>query len=190
MIVTTLAAPAAEPVGLAETKDYLRISGDGEDALVAGLISAARTRIEELAGVAMITRSLRVAMDWWPRGTVERRWIRLPVRPAGSLQAVRVFDGYSEAHIVTGRFSLPAGRAAKLMWVDGAFPWPGQRIGGIEIDYEAGFGEDADDVADSLRLAVKRLVAHAYGARDPETIGGPMPVDVAGLVGPWRRVVL
>ena len=40
MIVTTLAAPAAEPVGLAEAKDYLRISGDGEDGLVGHLIAA------------------------------------------------------------------------------------------------------------------------------------------------------
>ena len=70
MIVTTLAPPAAEPVGLAETKEYLRIGGDGEDGLVGSLIAGARARIEALASVAMITRSLRVTMDWWPRGAV------------------------------------------------------------------------------------------------------------------------
>jgi len=190
MIVTTLAGPAAEPVGLAEAKDYLRIGNDGQDALVEGLIASARARIEELTGVAMIVRSLRVTLDWWPRGTAERRWMRLPIRPAGALSAVRVYDGYGDATAVTSRFTLPAGRAAKLMWTDGAFPWPGQRVGGIEIDYAAGFGEAAEDVADSLRLAVQRLAAHAYNARDPETIAGPLPVDVAGLIGPWRRVQL
>jgi uncharacterized phiE125 gp8 family phage protein len=190
MIVTMLAAPAAEPVGLAEAKDYLRISGSGEDGLVSHLIAAARSRIEEATGVAMITRALRVALDWWPRGTADRRWLRLPVRPAGALIAVRVFDGHGEPATVTSRFTLPPGRQAKLMWTDGAFPWPGQRIGGIEIDYEAGFGEGAEDVADGLRLAVKRLAAHAYAARDPESIAGALPVDVAGLVAPWRRVRL
>jgi uncharacterized phiE125 gp8 family phage protein len=190
MIVTTLAAPAAEPVGLAEAKDYLRVSGDGEDGLVGHLIAAARSRIEEAAGVAMITRSLRASLDWWPRGTVERRWLRLPVRPAGELIAVRVFDAHGEAVTVTSRFTLPAGRQAKLMWTDGAFPWPGQRIGGIEIDYEAGFGEGPEDVADSLRLAVKRLAAHAYAARDPSSIADALPMDVAGLIAPWRRVRL
>ena len=190
MIVTTLAPPAAEPVGLAEAKDYLRIAGDTHDALVAGLIGAARSRIEELTGVMMITRSLRVAMDWWPRGTVDRRWMRLPVRPAQSLIAVRVFDGYGNAQAATSRFTLPPGRQAKLLWVDGAFPWPGQRVGGIEIDFVAGFGEEPGDVAESLRLAVKRLAAHAFNARDPETIAGPIPVDVAGLIAPWRRVRL
>ena len=112
--------------------------------------------------MTMITRSLRVTLDWWPRGTVDRRWMRMPVRPAGSLIAVRVFDGRGDAVTVTERFTLPAGRQAKLMWTDGAFPWPGQRVGGIEIDYEAGFGEAPEDVAESLRLAVKRLAAHAY----------------------------
>lgn len=190
MIVTMLAPPAAEPVGLAEAKDYLRIGGDGQDGLVGELIAAARARIEDLAGVAMITRSLRVALDWWPRGTAERRWMRLPVRPAGALNVVRVFDGHGVASVVTDRFTLPAGRSAKLMWTDGVFPWPGQRIGGIEIDYDAGFGEGPEDVAESLRLAVKRLAGHAYNTRDPETIAGPMPVDVAGLLSPWRRVRL
>ena len=190
MIVTTLAPPAAEPVGLAEAKDYLRIAGDMQDELVAGLIGAARSRIEELTGVMMITRSLRLSMDWWPRGTVDRRWMRLPVRPAQSLIAVRVFDGYGNTQAVTSRFTLPPGRQAKLLWVDGAFPWPGQRVGGIEIDFVAGFGEEAGDVAESLRLAVKRLAAHAFNAREPETIAGPIPVDVAGLIAPWRRVRL
>jgi uncharacterized phiE125 gp8 family phage protein len=72
MIATMLAPPAAEPVGLAEAKDYLRIAGDGQDGLVGELIAAARSRVEELTGVAMITRSLRLTLDWWPQGTAAR----------------------------------------------------------------------------------------------------------------------
>lgn len=190
MNVTTLAPPAAEPVGLAEAKDYLRIGGDGEDALVGALIAGARERIEVLAGVAMISRTLRVTLNNWPRGTMERRTIELPVRPADELIAVRVFDAHGEAEDVTERFVLPLGRAARLVWVTGAFPWPRQRMNGIEVDYSAGFGEAADGVAEGLRLAVKRLAAHAYHARDPETLAGPLPADVAGLIAPWRRVRL
>lgn len=190
MILRMLAPPAVEPVGLAEAKEYLRVSGAGENGLIGELVASARARIEEMTGVAMISRQLRVALDWWPKGTVERRWMRLPVRPAGALSAVRVFNGHGEAQVVTDRFTLPAGRQAKLMWTSGAFPWPGQRIGGIEIDYAAGFGDGPDDVAESLKLAVKRLAAHAYGARDPGTLVGSLPADVANLVGPWRRVSL
>jgi uncharacterized phiE125 gp8 family phage protein len=91
---------------------------------------------------------------------------------------------------VTERFTLAAGRSARLVWTSGAFPWPGARAGGIEVDYTAGFGEAPEDVAEGLSLAVRRLVAHAYHARDAATIGGALPEDVAGLISPWRRVTL
>jgi len=150
MIATMLAPPAAEPVGLVEAKDYLRIVGDGQgrqDGLVGELIAAARSPVEELTGVAMITRSLRLTLDWWPQGTAERRWVRLPVRLSRALNAVRVYNGFGVASDVTSRFTLPAGRSAKLMWTDGVFPWPGLRLGGIETDYAAGLDEAPDDVA-------------------------------------------
>jgi uncharacterized phiE125 gp8 family phage protein len=190
MNVTTLVAPAAEPLGLAEAKAYLRIAYEGEDELVSGLIAAARSRIEEAARVALITRTLRVTLDRWPKGAMETRVVRLPVRPAGELVAVRVRDGVGEAEVVTSRFVLASGRSARLVWAAGAFPWPGARADGIEIDYTAGFGEAPEDVAEGLSLAVKRLVAHAYHARDAATIGGALPEDVAGLISPWRRVTL
>ena len=97
MHVTTLIAPAAEPLGLAEAKEYLRIAYEGENSLVMALIAGARARIEALAGVAMIARTLRVTLDRWPARTVETRVLRLPVRPAGALSAVRVFDASGAA---------------------------------------------------------------------------------------------
>jgi uncharacterized phiE125 gp8 family phage protein len=190
MIVTTLVPPAAEPVGLAEAKEYLRIAGSGEDVLVATLIASARARVEDIAAVAMISRTLRLTLDGWPVVMAERRTMRLAVRPAGELVAVRVFDAGGDAEVVTDRFALAAGRSARLSWIGGAFPKPRQRLAGVEIDYSAGFGESAADVAEGLRLAVKRLVAHAYYARDSQTIAGPLPEDVAGLIAPWRRVQL
>jgi uncharacterized phiE125 gp8 family phage protein len=177
-------------VGLAEAKDYLRIGYDGEDDLVARLIAGARARVEAACGIALISRTLRVALRRWSPGPVETRVTRMPVRPAKALIAVRVFDVEGVGEDVTGCFSLETGRSARLVWTGGSHPWPGRRTGGIEIDYVAGFGSDADDVAAELRLAVKRLAAHAYHARDAETLAGALPGDVAGLLAAWRRVSL
>lgn len=190
MNVTVLTAPAAEPVSLADAKAYLRIAYDGEDDLVASLVAAARSRVEEEAGLALIARTLRVTLDAWSPSIVRLRTMRLPVRPAVSLVAVRVKDAEGIGETVTDRFNVEAGRSARLIWASGAFPRPGLPASGIEIDYVAGFGEAAEDVAEELRLAVTRLAAHAYQARDADTIAGKLPEDVAGLIAPWRRVRL
>lgn len=190
MNITTLAAPAVEPVGLAEAKAYLRIGYDGEDALVEGLVAAARSRIEAASGLALIRRTLKVDIDGWPAAIAETRMLRLPVRPAAALGSVTVFDAAGAGAVVTDRFELEPGRSARLIWTSGVFPHPGRRMQGVAIVYDAGFGEVPDDVAEGLRLAVKRLVAHAYLARDPETIAGAIPEDVMGLLSPWRRVSL
>jgi len=190
MNITTLAPPAAEPLGLAEAKGYLRIAYDGEDDLVTSLIAGARARVEQEVAIALISRTLRVTLDRWPTGAVEMRTTRLPVRPAASLVAVRVKDAAGVSEDVTDRFALETGRSARLVWVNGRFPWPGARAGGVEIDYVAGFGAAADDVSDALKLAVKRLVAFGYHTRDADTLSGKLPDDVMTLLAPWRRMVL
>lgn len=188
MIVTTLAAPASEPVGLAEAKEFLRIGRSSEDDLVGRLIAGARMRIEEAVGLALITRTLRVTLSAWPVAMMSRRNMTLPVRPAGELVAVRAVQGGATVE-ATERFVLAAGRAARLSWIAGDLLRP-DRFTSIEIDYTAGFGEAAEDVADSLRLAVKQLAAHVYHARGVDGRGDVLPPDVAALVAPWRRVRL
>ena len=190
MTFTTLVPPAAEPVSLADAKAYLRVGHDGEDALVASLIAAARSRIEALTGLAMIERTLIVTLDRWTCGTVETRRVQLPMRPAGSLTAVRVYDAAGTPATVTDRFAVEAGHSGKLVWVAGGFPWPRQRTRGIEIEYVAGFGSGPEDVPAGLALAVNRLAAHGYQARDPGSLQDRLPEDVAGLLAPWRRVRL
>lgn len=190
MTFTTLVPPAAEPVSLADAKAYLRVGHDGEDELVVSLIAAARSRIEAQTGLAMIERSLRVTLDRWTCGTVETRRVQLPVRPVASLTAVRVFDKTGAPATVTERFAPEAGHSGKLVWAAGGFPWPRQRMRGIEIDYVAGFGSEPGDVPAGLALAVKRLAAHGYQARDPGSLQDRLPEDVAGLLSPWRRVRL
>ena len=188
MNITTLAEPAAEPVGLAEPKAFLRSTGAGEDGLVTELAAAARAAIEDAIGLALVSRTLRVTPDGWPMVLHSRRRITLPVRPAVSLDAVRILrDGVPED--LTAQFSLAPGRAARLSWVSGSLPWTGPgRV--IEIDYVAGFGAEAGDVADNLRLAVKRITAHIYKTRHAEGRRPRLPDDVAALVSPWRRVRL
>lgn len=177
MPATLLTAPAAEPVSLAETKLFLRLEHDDEDALVAELILSAREKVEKL------TRRVLVAQRWRLDAVVpaDRRAIMLGPRPVREVEAVRALK--------------PDGTAETLDADDWRFDWAGERLEilgqvqsgrRIEIDLAVGYG-GPEEVPGSLRLAVKRLVADAYERRSGAD--GP-PVDVSDLVSLYRDMRL
>lgn len=172
-----LSAPAAEPVGLADAKAFLRLEHDAEDDLVPELIAAARARVETM------TRRVLVAQRWRLEVAVpaDGAPIALKPRPVREVEAVRL--------------RLPDGSLETLDETLWSFDWAGERLTlapsvppgkRVEIDLAAGYG-DPDQVPESLRLAVRRLTADAFERRSGAD--GP-PVDVSGLVDPYRDVRL
>ena len=131
--------PAVEPVTLVEAKAQLRIAHDSEDALLEGLIRAARSEVEAQAGIALTEQSWRLALDEWPPSGI----VRLRRHPVREVLSVTVYGREGEAAIVD----------------------PGKCMNGIEIDFAAGFGEAGTDVPDMLKRAIMMLVAHWYEFR-------------------------
>ncbi|MBV9076079.1 MAG: phage head-tail connector protein, partial [Methylobacteriaceae bacterium] len=81
-----IARPGVEPVSLAEAKAHLRLEGSDEDALVAGLVSAARAFVQGTTRLCLIAQTWRIAAPGWPPG----RAIALPVAPVLAVGAVRI----------------------------------------------------------------------------------------------------
>lgn len=183
--------PSAEPVALAEMKAFLRVEHNDDDAVIAALTTGARTLVEARTRRALMTQGWRLTRDVWPAGGA------LPLLPApvAALLAVRVYrvDGGADL-IDTGLFALDAAAApAVLTFVRGALPPPGRPRGGIELDIEAGYGDDPEDVPEPLRQAIRLLTAHWYENRALVAASGEVasvPASVATLLAPYRVVSL
>lgn len=187
--LTVITPPAEEPVSLTSAKTFLRIGHDGEDDLVSQLIQAARERIEQAAGLALVSQQIRVDWTSWP-ATLTGRGVPLPRRPVISLASVTLIDADGGWSSETDRFQLACGRLILRPWSLA----PGIAAGGrAEVTFDAGFGT-ADEVPGDLKEACLRLVAALYALRTPgafeRSSAGPLPDEVQTILNARREVRL
>jgi uncharacterized phiE125 gp8 family phage protein len=187
-----LAGPAGEPLTLAESKAYLRLDDEAEDTLVTTLITAARLHVEGVTGRALMAQSWRLVLDQWP----ESRVVNLPVAPLVSLTSITAYDADGTGHDIALAQFLPetAAAPARLMLPSLVAGMPALRERmGIEIDYVAGFGSEAEDVPADIRQALLRLVAYWFEHRDAVIVAGSGAIVPPGFdraLMPYRQVRL
>lgn len=191
MALVMTAAPAAEPISLAEAKAHLRIDADDEDALIASLIVTARALVERTLGVALMTQTWSCFRDAWP----DEASVDLPLRPARSVDAVRLHHaGGGATELEAGHFPADLMSEPARVLLIGAMPGVALRpLNAFEIAFTAGYGDEAEDVPAPLRHALLLLVAHWFERREPVVLDTPahvVPVMVAALLQPYRRVQL
>jgi uncharacterized phiE125 gp8 family phage protein len=167
--------PAVEPVTLSETKAHLRVDHDAEDALISGLIRAARDEVEKSTGTALIDQTWRLTLDDWPTACI----VPIGRYPVKEVLSVTAYGQDGSASIVSADDYLvdATSRPARIHF--GTRLTPLKAMNGIEIDFVAGFGEAGPDVPDLLRRAILLLVGYwfefrgVFGAQD-QPIGFPM----------------
>jgi len=191
MALVLTGAPAVEPVTVSEAKAHLRVDGTAEDTLLGSLILTSRLHIEAALGLALITQSWRLRLDRWPNGAE----VELPLSPLQSVASVKVAAADGEAETVpANRYVVDLdGTPPRLVRNGGGWPQPEKAAGGIEIDFTAGYGDDAEDVPAPIRQALLLLIAHWYEHRDPIEVGSretAIPAAVSDLLAPYRTVRL
>jgi len=189
-----LAAPAAEPLTLAEAKRWLRVDHVDDDPLIASLIKGARERIEARTGRAIMAQSWRIVLDAWPGPSRQGgARVTLPVLPAAAVTAVRLLDAAGEPAILAStRYALEPGAEPPCLVVTDP-PNPGRGRNGIEIDVVAGYGGTPADCPEPLRQAMRLLIVAAYEARGPERAGAARPEVIEAvdrLLAPYRLIKL
>ena len=191
MALVITSAPAREPVTVSEAKAHLRVDGTAEDTLIGTLILTSRLHIEAALGLALMTQSWRLTLDAWPK----RRELELPLRPLRSVSSVKVLtaDGAAETVSPASYVVDIDGTPPRIVPNSGSWPLPEKAANGIEIEFTAGFGDEAADVPAPVRQALLLLIAHWYEHRDPIEVGSrdaAIPAAVSDLLAPYRAVRL
>lgn len=200
MIVTELTQPPVEPVSLAEAKAHLKVEHDEEDALIGGLIAAARVWAESFTRRCFVQRQLRLTLDAFPCSALEP--LLVPSPPLRSVTAISYIDSdgasqtWSSALYLVDASSQP-GRITPVY--GGAWPSTQPRIAAVTIDYLAGYaeagspGDYAANVPEPVKLAMKLLLTQWYENRSEVAAGQPLqavPNGAKALLWPLRALTL
>jgi uncharacterized phiE125 gp8 family phage protein len=181
MSITIVTPPASEPISLAEAKLFLRVDHSAEDSLIATLIGAAREAVEAGIGRALITRRVRESLDIWRREAVQGAVLGLG--PVTNVVAVRLLtDSGSQSVLDPERYRLEGHRDRPRLVFPPGVPATLRSAGGIEIEYDCGYADEASDLPVALRLATMQIVAALYELRQGE---GAIPETARALMRPF-----
>ena len=189
--------PVVEPVSLAEAKAHLRVDGEAEDDLIMGLISAAREWVEVYLDRTLITTQWTMKLDSFPtmarqlseaymdrtfiatqmttRADIFPPDIELP-RPPMSRASTDTTVSYVTAEGTTttlpaGQYRVDVDSTPGVVRPPYAGTWPSHRVdqNAVTITWYAGYGDSGDKVPQTIRNALKMVVAHLWRNREMTT---------------------
>jgi len=170
-------APTVEPLTATQVKLATRVSEAEEDALIESWITTARQLAETYQRRAFLKQTIRLTIDRFPCDA----FIRLPRSPLIELKQMSYFD---TANTETIFYSADAPVGTEDNYIIDTYSEPA-RVGlafaqsyptvvlrpynGIIITYDAGYGETAADVPESVKDAIYVYCAWRYENRAAET---------------------
>lgn len=189
------AAPAVEPVSVADVKAQLRIDHSDEDDLLAGLITAARLHVEQgILRAALVSQTWDYTLDTWPAGV-----LHLPRPPLISVSSVTYTDDDGGSGTVTAtNYQVVASKHSSMpgrLALTSSGTWPSvtlRDMAGVTIRFVAGFGTAAADVPQPIRQAILLVIGDLYENRENSLIGQgltvmPLPFAARMLLQPYRN---
>jgi len=174
-------AIAPPEAAVAAVKDYLRIAGDAENALIARLVAVAIGHGEDFMGSALIARPMR---QWL--ACANSAWQRIVRAPVVSIDAVEAVanDGSATALPIEA-YAIDID-AAGDGWVRVLDAGAATRL---RVRFTAGLASAWDELPEGVAQGVIRMAGHFFTHRDkPDETA--LPPAMAALWWPWRRIRL
>jgi uncharacterized phiE125 gp8 family phage protein len=157
LALTQTVAPVAEPVSLAEVKEYLNYEETAREPEIKRLIAAAREQYESDTRIQLVTATYTLELDRFPAGVIE-----LPRPPLSGITSIAYTDENGDAQTwdaskyQTDTSSWPG----RVLPTAAEVTWPSTEIGTINavtITFTAGFGA-ATAVPPNHKNAIKAMV--------------------------------
>jgi uncharacterized phiE125 gp8 family phage protein len=164
--------PTAEPLSLDDTKLYLRVDHSEDDALILGLIVAARTYCEAVTKRSFVTQTMQMFTDEFPTDD----YIDIP-RPFYTTTDATVkyyaAGSTSATTLASSQYWINDSIEPPRIVLRDAQSWPDTELRtakGVEITFRAGYGGQVD-VPDGIKVAMLSLIGHWYTNREAVVVG-------------------
>ena len=157
MSLKTITPPATEPLTANEVKQYLRIDGTDDDALISSFITQAREFCEDYQGKKYITQTLELILDEFPFDySIDFR----ACSPIQSVTSVKYYDtSNTEYTLSSNDYIVDADSFVARIALAYNKSWPTiqlKPVNGVVIRFVAGYG-NAASVPETFKQA---MVAH------------------------------
>ena len=198
MVWRTTVFPNGEPITVDEARLHLKIDSDitEDDALIAGLIRAARGKIESYTGKALLAQTRVVTLPYFPYAGMfiygsaysaagwRRDRVELPGGEIQSITSVQYLDAAGTTQALTVTTDYIADTATRPAYIVPAYgkTWPAtyDQPNTVTITYVCGWATPIE-VPDEIKTALIMLVAHLYENRaavtDKQAFDMPMGVE-------------
>lgn len=176
------------PVTVSDLKKDLRLEADFclDDELILSYIFAATKMASEVTGLSLIGETYKYSIDF-PFDE-----IKLPLTPVISITEIQYFDADNVSQVVdSSNYYLYNFDQHSEVVTTNTYSWPDvyDRKDAFSITYRAGMGETASSVPDSIKRAIRLIVAHWYEHRTAVVNFTPneLPMGVESLLSLERR---
>jgi uncharacterized phiE125 gp8 family phage protein len=162
-----------EPVTLAEAKEYARIDGFSEDALITSLIKMARIHCESYIGKSIVLKTVTIDSFTFPYQ------FQMPYGPLTSELNISKCVTIDENNVETPlQYRVNAGLFPKLFILGGAQSYK------FKLVYTAGFTTVPDDIKLAIKMMVNTLYERREDFSDLQAIESPL--GVKALLMPYK----
>jgi uncharacterized phiE125 gp8 family phage protein len=198
MSLSVFAAPAIDPLSLAEAKAHCNIDDSilDWDGLIGDLIQTANEHVEDFTHRAGISRTLDYKVDDFPGWYCA---LELPKPPLVSVTSVSYVDTNGVTQTWSSALYTILNAADETMpgqivpAYQQSYPVTRDVPNAVTVRYVAGYGTDPKDVPARWKAAMKILIAHWFKAgREPVAVGSgttvaPIPMTVDALLWPLKH---